>query len=188
MEIIRAFIAIPLPNSVKTSIKQFITKSQSEGFYQDIKWVNPENLHITLKFLGDTKVKDFQLLFEEINKQLSPIKKTSLQISQIGVFPKPNRARVVWIGLSPSTALDAIYETIEMTAQNLGFEQDSKAFSPHITIGRLKRHTSKQPDLSEFVSKNKTKQFGAFSINEIHFIKSQLTPKGPIYNTLYRLK
>jgi len=133
----RTFIAIPLPDAVKENLKrvQTLLEPVSEG----IKWTDPELLHITLKFLGDTPdwlMDKVRLEFNRIAEGAEPFQ---LQLSELGQFPKEGDPRILWAGLQRSpSAVYRLSDELNTGYLGMGFDDTGKRFSPHITLGRIK--------------------------------------------------
>ncbi len=178
---VRAFLAFDIENS---EVKKSLTNSQKLVAHTgaDVKLVEPENIHITIRFLGDITLIMADKVFEEMKKvQFTPF---SVRISGIGVFPSLSYPRVVWAGISEGTEqLANIFGQLEPRLQGLGFAPDNKGFSPHLTIARV-RSTTHKMELAEFVKKNPAYLFGTVQANCLRLKKSDLTPKGPVYSTL----
>jgi 2'-5' RNA ligase len=172
----RTFIAVEISEEARGNI----TKIQKELPSDKIKIVNPELIHITLKFLGETDEKKIP----EMKKALASIKFSPIMLKckGAGVFPNPNFIKVVWVGVTGNMLkdLEELSKTIEIKMMDLGFEKNDYPFSPHITIGRPRSKV----EISEFLEKYKDVDFGSFTVTKIKLKKSTLTPKGPIYEDL----
>jgi 2'-5' RNA ligase len=144
--------------------------------------VEPQNIHITLRFLGEILPSTVEKVFEEMKKtQFVPF---NIKVHGVGVFPTINFPRVVWAGITDgSNQLQSIFSQLEPRLQGLGFSPDSKGFSPHLTIARV-RSARNKPPLAKFVSENTDFEFGIVRAACLKLKKSELTPKGPIYSTL----
>jgi 2'-5' RNA ligase len=187
---IRSFIAIELED--KETINKIAAFSQRLKQNQPkIKLVKPENLHITMKFLGNIPEaltpKIFSILEEEINDKLFQGKQFKYYLNGVGQF---NRFSVLWIKLIGNIQfLQDIKNSIENSLFNkLKIERDKRTkFKPHLTIGRLKKDKINYKTfdtLKNLINENKDLQFGVFTIKKVKLKKSQLTPKGPIYTDL----
>jgi 2'-5' RNA ligase len=152
------------------------------SLYEDLKtpsyvrWVNKENLHITLKFLGQTDKKiTIETKIKEAVRQFSPFK---VSLKGIGAFPSPKRAKILWVGVKEGTThLTDLFVALEKKIHELGFEQEMRKFTPHITFARVKNGKYSLSENIDF-------SFDSFPVNEVALFKSILTPKGPIYEML----
>jgi 2'-5' RNA ligase len=180
-ERIRSFLAFDMENQ---SILRRITEVQSTlvNTGADLKPVEPQNIHITLRFLGEILPSTVEKVFEVMKKtQFVPF---NIKIHGVGVFPTINFPRVVWAGITDgSNQLQSIFSQLEPSLQGLGFSPDSKGFSPHLTIARV-RSARNKPHLAKFVSENTDFEFGIVRAACLKLKKSELTPKGPVYSTL----
>lgn len=180
-EFVRAFLAFDLDNE---DVKKKLTDVQRLVLATggDVKLVEPANIHITIRFLGDVTLNMADKVFEEMKKiQFKPF---NVKISNLGVFPNLNSPRVVWAGITEGASqLKSIVSQLEPNLQRLGFSPDPKGFSPHITIGRV-RSAQNKPQLLDFIQKNAKYDFGGIKAQGLRLKRSQLTPQGPIYSTL----
>ena len=180
----RAFIAIDVSDEVRDSLlraqERIGTKSAK------IKFVERENFHVTLKFLGEIN----EVLAEEVKRALKEIakrhKKYRVRVKGIGVFPNPNYVRVIWAGIENDEGIRAIAADVEREMRRLGFKKD-KDFVAHITIGRVK-FVGDKVELAMALKDLANEDFGEFEVNAIELKKSTLTPKGPIYETVARFE
>jgi len=189
-KMIRAFIALELKDQQTIeNIRSFssrLIKNQPK-----LKVVEPENLHLTVKFLGNISEsaapKVYNLLKEEINEKLFLGKNLEYKLIGAGQF---NRHSVIWIGLKGNIQfLQSIKEAVEDQLNlKLKIQKDKRIkFKPHLTIGRLKSNKINYKNFDSFkkiIQENKDLDFGIFNINQIKLKKSDLTPKGPIYSDL----
>jgi 2'-5' RNA ligase len=183
MSVFRGFIAI----DVKAT--EFILKFLQEinNLNADIKTVEPQNIHITIKFLGDVQQDKIDEIEQIIKDSVTNTDPFTITFKDTGVFPNKNYIRVVWIGIHKSDKLKAIAGNIDESLSKLGFKKEKREFSAHLTIGRVKTARNmelllkKIEDFSNF-------DFGKQDIISIKLKKSDLTPKGPIYTTLKEIK
>ena len=138
---IRTFLAIDLPDPIKEEILEVIGKYR-ELTKSGIKWVNRENLHITLKFLGRFSTNHVSILEECLRSGLERISAFDLRIDQLGAFPNINRPKVIWMGFKRHANLDRVFAEIESCSQKLGYEKEDRPFFPHLTLGRISRNAS----------------------------------------------
>jgi 2'-5' RNA ligase len=180
--LIRSFIAIPLPTEIRDRIGAYLGELRSVS--QAVKWVRAENIHLTLKFFGEIeteKIEKIKTLMPALGKLISPFR---LEISGSGCFPNKRKPRVFWLALSqPGTEkLQVIYRWLEDHLAGLGFERETRKFSPHLTLGRVKTQTDFRP-LLERMEKSPF-PVTAFDVSTLELIRSHLTPAGARYTTL----
>ena len=148
----------------------------------NVKWVERENFHITLRFLGEIPegmIENIEKIMDEVVEYFSPF---YVSFDIFGAFPSLNYPRVLWIGLKDGLDnLQTLYSVLEKRIVMAGFPKEDKSFSPHITIGRAK-------DRIRITQEIKMPIKDKIYINEIILFESKLTPQGPIYSPLYRSK
>jgi len=148
----------------------------------DLKLVKPQNIHLTVRFLGDIHPSMVDTIYEEM-KQLSFYPFT-IEIRGLGAFPKPSYPHVVWVGIKQgANELTAVFEQLEPRLRGLGFKPDNKGFNPHLTIARVRRGRNKAR-LAEMISELEDYEFGTVKAECLKLKKSNLTPRGPIYTNL----
>jgi 2'-5' RNA ligase len=148
----------------------------------DVKTVEPQNIHITLRFLGNILPATVDKIFEQMKRtKFAPF---NVKIHGVGVFPTINYPKVVWAGITEgSKQLQNIFDQLEPRLQELGFSPEPKGFSPHLTIARV-RSARNKPPLVKFISENPEFEFGIIKAACLKLKKSELTSRGPIYSTL----
>jgi len=180
-ETIRSFIAFDIDN--ESVIKQF-SEAQTTlvNTGADLKLVKPQNIHMTMRFLGNISPPMVDSIHEEMKKiSFTPF---NVEIKGLGVFPKLKYARVIWAGIRKGAdELTNVFNQLEPLLRKLGFKPDSKGFSPHLTIARVKTGRNKA-ELIQRIQELTDYEFGIVRADCLRLKKSVLTPKGPIYSTL----
>jgi 2'-5' RNA ligase len=177
----RCFIAIDVPVTVKKEIGAILEILEKHD--ADIKWVAPENIHLTLKFLGPTPDTLLPRITDTVSNILSSYKPFYIRIYTTGVFPSRKYPRVIWTGIDDSEVLRKLKNDIEQSLSLLSFAKEDKEFKPHLTIGRIRSQKGIINVLSE-LDNYKTKDFGTVHVQEIRLMKSELKPKGAEYTCL----
>ncbi len=170
----RLFIAALLPDNISEQLTAYINSLKK--VIDGVRWEKPEKLHLTLKFLGtveDAKAKEISAMIEHIAEGYSPFE---LAISEFGGFPRLKNPRVLYVGLSENEHLYNFHGELDHTLSEIGFERDERKFTPHITIGRVKKKIS----IKEVPEINKT----PFEITQIGIIKSEIRSSGSEYTPL----
>jgi 2'-5' RNA ligase len=186
MDKIRTFIAIELPQDVKATLSRLQT-DLGAGKDNSVKWVNPDSIHLTLKFLGNVNADAIPQVInamENLAKNANPL---SLRVSEVGTFPNTRSPRVVWVGLKGDTeTLSGLQQHLERSLAAIGFPPENKAFSPHLTLGRVRNgiRPSQRLALADRLSIAKLKIRPEMYITSINLMKSDLTPQGAIYTQL----
>lgn len=149
----------------------------------DLKLVEPGNVHLTLKFLGEIDEKMVDGIAGVMEKSVKDVPPFSIKLRGVGVFPSMSYMRVLWIGVEDAEKLGVIAEHLENGLAAFGFKKEKRRFSPHVTVGRVKSVRNKGV-LQSFLNENKEKDFGELDVKCIRLKKSVLTPKGPEYSTV----
>lgn len=181
----RTFIAIELPQAIRDSLAWLQGQLKISG--ADVKWVEPQNIHLTLKFLGEVDDKTL----EKVTKILEEIAQEEcafyIRLSSLGAFPKINFPRVIWVGVDKGdTEAKKIACALEGRAAKIGFTKENRPFSSHITLGRVRsginrdKLTESLTNLVDYFRKDTPESL----VTKITLFKSTLTPKGPIYEPL----
>jgi 2'-5' RNA ligase len=147
-----------------------------------LKLVEPQNIHITIRFLGNIAPKMIEKIFEEMKQvKFAPFK---VQLKGLGAFPNPNYARVIWTGITAGAdQLKNVFSQLEPHLRDLGFTPASKGFNPHLTIARVRSGRNKV-QLSQLITEKAAYEFGDVNAKCLRLKKSDLTPRGPVYSTL----
>ncbi len=142
MQIKRLFIGIDFDGETKKEIISTINQLQKEFYNLPIKWTKPNNLHLTLKFIAEFPISKMELLNAHISSSVKEIKPFKLYFTKPGVFPSKNNPKIVWLGFENNKSLYCIVESLNNNLQKIGLQRENKKFSPHLTIGRIKKNLS----------------------------------------------
>lgn len=174
----RAFIAIEIPEELKEEIIKLQNEIVSKVGREKLKLVERENLHITIKFLGEISDRDVKIIKEKIEEVCRKKIPFSISLIGLGVFPNEDYIRVIWVG-GKSRELEEIAEGLNRELnKELGLSKEE--FKIHLTVSRVKEKIN----IKDILEKYKEKKFGEFEVKEIKLKKSTLTPAGPIYEDL----
>lgn len=183
----RTFIAIELSEEIRDTLAQIQFHLKYAG--ADVKWVNKANIHLTLKFLGEIdekKAKEIKSVLDTVAKETG---KFEITLKDIGVFPKIDFPRVVWVGLdkgaSESTGLA---KKIDGKLSGIGFQKETRPFAAHLTIGRVRSSKNKTALKEKIQSYTPDPKPFKQRITSVILFQSTLTPKGPIYTKLYEAR
>jgi 2'-5' RNA ligase len=186
MEEVRCFIAIELPDEIRRGLRELQAQLKAAG-QAPVKWVEPENIHLTLKFLGNVaadRIDGIALAMTEAVRGTSPF---SLEVRELGVFPNPRRVQIVWVGVSGETEkLSKLQQRIESGLAKLGFAPENRRFTPHLTLARLRDRATPQEreKLGQTIAETEFATAQDFTVDSVKLMKSQLTREGPIYSQL----
>jgi 2'-5' RNA ligase len=180
----RTFIAVKIPAAVK--LKELLESLRMDLKEDRIRWVNPEILHITLSFIGDTSEEQVNYISEQLEKIGSGYSSIELHFKELGVFPNLRKPRVFWIGMERNKLLENLQGEIEVMLHNYGINRDDKKFSPHLTIARIK-WIDDIDKLKYWLEKYRGKTIQKTKIGEVIYYESKLTANGPIYNSIKKI-
>jgi 2'-5' RNA ligase len=178
---LRSFIAIELPDEVKFSLAEVQKGLKKSG--ADIRWVKTDNIHLTLKFLGDVKEENIDGINQALKGACNNHNVFGIEIRDIGTFPARKSPRVLWAGISCQDELIKLQEEIDGAMASLGFAPEKRAFSPHLTIGRFKSSQGMNSLMKE-IEAIRHDSFGRFDVRSIYLIKSDLKPSGAVYTRI----
>jgi len=186
MEQVRSFIAIELPDELKSGLFQLQAQLKT-GKQPPVKWVDPYSIHLTLKFLGNVTVDKISGITGAIEAAAQEISPLHLEVSGLGAFPNLRRVQVVWVGLSGELArLGELQQRIESNLAPLGFAPESRPFKPHLTLARLREQASldERQSFGELIAGTGFEAVYGFKVDSISLMRSQLTREGAIYSRL----
>ena len=186
MSRLRAFIAVELPLEIRQNVQR-ATSSLRRDTGPLIRWVALENMHLTLKFLGDIPSENVELLTQLTDAQADSFNSFDIHLSGIGAFPGPKRPRVIYIGIQAPAELEEFQRQVESATRRLGYNAEERAFAPHLTIGRVRQHVSAddQQKIRQALEDSTIDSLGTARVNSVHLYKSDLKPNGPVYTKLY---
>lgn len=185
---LRLFWAVNLPEELKTKLWHMQGRLQAAG--ADAKWVERQNLHVTVKFLGETDAGLVAQIVDAAAGRLKSFKAFGLEVSGLGFFPGPASPRVVWAGLKGETGmLKELARAVEESMAECGFPREGRKFSPHLTLARVKSpgNTGDLARMAEEES-NRGARLGSFRVSSVDLMQSDLTPRGPAYTLLAAVK
>lgn len=184
----RLFVALDIDESIREKIVRFMQGVHE--FAPDVRWVRPESLHVTLKFVGERPD------VEQIKQALFPVQATAFEVRfrGYGFFPTPKSARVFWVGIESGTALADLAKSVDDVLIPLGIAKETHTFSPHLTLarrgsGRPTRGKEDRPNdnfqrMQEKLAVFPAPEFGTMTAREFFLYQSQLSPKGSRYTKI----
>ncbi|MDF7801873.1 RNA 2',3'-cyclic phosphodiesterase [Pontiellaceae bacterium B1224] len=184
MESIRAFIAIDIGSEIRTKLTDLQQKLFHTG--ADVRWVKPENMHLTLTFLGQVPLSKFQPLEKALGKNFQGLEPFPLQIQGTGVFGRRSRPSVIWAGIAEYPALMELQQKVVSAVKTAEIEFHGKTFRPHLTLGRFKSLDHLEP-LFQALEKDRETDFGTQEVRSVQIIKSELNPDGAAYTVLRQI-
>ena len=186
MENIRAFIAIELPRE----IRDYLSRLQSpfkKQFNSQVKWANPQSIHLTLSFLGNISAESTGHIEAAMHTATANIKPFVLEITGTGVFPNPSRTRIVWAGVGGDTGeLKRLQHAVEQSLVPHGFIAEKRGFSPHLTLGRVRETatTEERRALGAHAISLQVEGKHVFPVRALSLMRSRLEPTGAVYSRI----
>lgn len=182
LKVVRTFVAVLLDEGIRNRISD--VQQRAMGLAPGVKWVPPENFHVTLKFLGDVRRDEISHVQAAIDEVTAKLPAFDLNIRGMGVFPTPRRPRVIWVGVEEGREqLVELAKAVENRLVKAGFDKEEKPFKSHITIGRVKEGKP-VPGLAEGLEEIDTGELGVQRVASVAVMQSVLRPGGPIYTPL----
>jgi 2'-5' RNA ligase len=186
MGLLRAFIAVEIPLALRQTVCTATSKLRKE-IEELVRWVPIENMHLTLKFLGDVAPSNVELLSQMLRAEADLFHCFELRLNGLGSFPNLKRPRVIYIGIHAPAALESLQRGIESTSRRLGYESEERGFSPHLTIGRVKQNitATEQQAIRHALEGAKIDSLGVARVDSVQLFKSDLRPTGSVYTRLF---
>jgi len=186
IHIIRTFFAIELPTLTLEQIKQELNDLKN-CIPRKIKWVAISSMHITVKFIGEFNLEHQSSIQKDLRSHLSELGEIKLSFDKTGVFPNIKNPRVAWLGLNGPGKLVDLARTVNLVTSNYGYIREKRNFSPHLTIGRVRKNVSSRDRelIGQTITNYRFTEIEPFTANRLSFIKSSLTLQGPVYSTLF---
>jgi len=183
----RVFLAISLKDS--EFINQYIKEIKSNLVAENIKWIEAKNAHLTLKFFGPTDNNLLQKIIISLDTTFKEQKRFTISFNKLGIFGSKYQPRVLWMGMENTKPLIDLVNTINQELKQIGIATDRQNFVPHLTIGRIKKLSSKRY-FQSVVDRYKEFDSGEIKIEKINLYQSILHKEGPEYKILksYSLK
>lgn len=176
----RLFVALEIPSVVRQNLITLLDSFRA--LTREPRWVRAENLHVTLKFIGEVA----EAKLDAIRSTLGEIhsgQAITLEFRGLGFFPNEKHPRVLWAGMEASARLKTLAENVEGTMEKLGIPREKREFSPHLTLARFERPRLPEA-LRKLITDNQQLEFGSLRTKEFHLIQSKLKPTGAEYTTI----
>jgi len=186
MEQVRSFIAIELPDELKVGLTQLQNRLKS-GNQSSVKWVDPYSIHLTLKFLGSIAVDRISEIIGVMEEAAQGIPPFHLEVKDLGVFPNLRRVQVAWVGIRGEVdKLSQLQQNLESNLARLGFAPESRPFTPHLTLARLRNRASldERQSFGQLIATTRFEAAYTIKVDAISLMRSQLTREGAIYSRI----
>jgi len=186
MSLVRTFIAVEIPAEIQQKIyRETANFRQRVDFL--VRWVPIENMHLTLKFLGDVSPSSMEFLIQMLRNEAENVPRFDIQLTGLSAFPSLRRPRVIFIGIQAPAALDTLQRGIESASRRLGYQSEERPYSAHLTLGRVKQNVgaADQQKIRRTLESTQVDLLGTARVDSVHLYKSELRPTGSVYTRLY---
>ena len=183
----RTFVAVELDDRLKEALAQYLSVLQRAKPPMRLKWVQPENQHLTLQFLGEIAEADVTRIAETLQKAVGGIAPFDIALRETGCFPSPSRPNVLWVGLhEPGGALIRLQQSVSAQLARVGFTPEERGFTPHLTLARVPREAkpAERRALGEWFVKQPPPASQSMRVAQVHLMLSELRPAGAQYTPL----
>ncbi len=178
---IRAFLAIDLDAAARTAVAGLLERLRGSDGADRVRWVRPEGLHVTLRFLGDVEPEQVPVVGHHVGRETAGLSPFAMQLGAVRAFPSPRRPRAIALSLSPETPVVELAGAVERGVVAAGFPAERRAFRPHLTLGRLR--DGRLPGVADLSTAAPTET----DVREVVLFQSHLGPGGSRYSPLERL-
>lgn len=183
----RTFLALEISPAIRQSIASTLETLAQQVPHRTVRWVRPENVHLTLVFLGDFPSEDIPHVHEAVQQAIGVTSPLDLTVGGLGAFPRPQAPRVIWVGVrEPTGRLEALEARLEEGLRRLGWEPPAEPFRPHLTLGRVRRGAPRSDleRLAALLQSPSSGELGSMIAPEVVVFRSDLTPGGAVYTRL----
>lgn len=184
---IRTFVAVEINSAIRSRATELIDQLRASP--ADVKWVEPHNLHVTLKFLGDVPGQEIPRVCEAVEQGAGEVVPFELELRGAGAFPSAGRPRTLWLGAGDGEEkMVDLHQHVEAALRKLGFRKEHRRFHAHLTLGRVRRGGLGVAELGQLVGQNADFLAGRVTVSGVVVFSSQLDRTGPAYEALSRAK
>ena len=186
MNTIRAFLAIETPPEIQNKLKSLIARFNQPANHS-IRWVKAENIHLTLKFFGETPKDKIELLTYRMQQEFKDLPPMQLTVGSFGAFPNLGHPRVFWCGVQAGNELKDIQKRIDSISSDFGFPAENRPFSPHLTLGKVNDRAELEDvrKVSDLIRQSPAETIGVIRVTQLTVFSSKLSPGGSIYSPIF---
>jgi 2'-5' RNA ligase len=182
-DIVRTFVAVEIPGEVKSRAAQLIERLRVAQ--ANVKWVAPEHMHWTLKFLGDVDMLEIPEVCRAVKRAAEPLRPFDVEARGAGAFPDLQNPRTIWVGVGEGgEAMIELHDALARELGQLGYREENRRFRPHLTIGRVRQSPVGIDELGRLIEENAGFESGMSTVYEVTVFASQLGREGPTYEPL----
>lgn len=187
METMRTFVAIDLDAPLRAALRDLQSRLKRAPLAHLGRWVDPESIHLTLKFLGDVPAARLPEVRQALRRAAGEVAPFEFALAGLGCFPSTRQPRVIWVGVEePSGSLERLQCIVERELGSIGFPREGRAFTPHLTLARLRDQAEvrERAELGAWLSRQEVGRLGTMRAAEIVLMRSDLRPAGAVYTCL----
>jgi 2'-5' RNA ligase len=183
MGVLRCFLALELPILLQDAVEAALTELRERLGADLVRWVPSRNVHLTLKFLGDTATSSLDLIQSTIEVAAAQFKPFEVVVGGFGMFPSSRMPRVLWVGLAAPRELTALHREVDLATVRLGYASEGRAFAPHLTVGRIRQSmtAAESQRLRGELEHMTIEELGRWTVDAVHLFRSELRPSGSLY-------
>jgi RNA 2',3'-cyclic 3'-phosphodiesterase len=183
----RLFIALEFPPDLIQALDKVLLSFKQQRL-QAVRWVSSKNIHLTLRFLGDTYPDGLELVRKMLAEECTRVSSFEVAIEGCGAFPNLRRPRVIWVGIQAPVEMLQLQGAIEKGCQAAGFNGEDRPFNPHLTLGRVSENASREDlaGITRAIQDSRVEIAGRYVLQAVTVVRSDLTPGGPIYTPMGR--
>jgi 2'-5' RNA ligase len=183
---VRAFIAIEIPASIQAKLREVSNSLKGQIAAGAVRWTPPENIHLTMKFLGDVSPASMETVKKILAAEAARHSEFEIEVAGLGAFPNSRRPRVIWIGIQAPEELKTLQHRIEEDAARLGYPVEERGFTPHLTLGRVSRNATGADlrQIGDAIEAAKVGCLGKTRVQAVKLFRSDLRPSGAVYTCL----
>jgi RNA 2',3'-cyclic 3'-phosphodiesterase len=187
VSVLRAFIAIEMSAEIRRGLDRVASELKQRLKDVPVRWVPVENIHLTLKFLGDVSVSNIEMLKKILAGEATRHNSFEISVGELGAFPSPRRPRVIWVKVEAPSALANLQTGVENETARLGYSREERPFSPHLTLGRVARNAGPADirRIGDALESYKVGFLGATPVTLVKLYRSELGPGGAVYSCLF---
>lgn len=187
MSVFRCFLAVELPMSLQDTVEAAMMELRDRIGADLVRWVPGRNIHLTLKFLGDTAASSLELIQASIEMAATQFEPFEVAVGGFGTFPSNRKPRVLWVGLAAPQVLASLHREVDLATRRLGYTSEERPFAPHLTVGRIRQNIpgSDVARLRGELERTKLGEIGRWRVDAIHLFRSELLPTGSQYTKLF---
>jgi 2'-5' RNA ligase len=185
---VRAFVALETPPEIQQALHQISADLKAKLKGLPLRWVAVENIHLTLKFLGDIWEDNIKAISDLLLAKTKSVPTFEIELGGLGVFPNPRKPTVIWVGVAAPEILTDLQKLLETELSQLGLPAEQRPFSPHLTLARVRREarTADLQRIGEIIASTRIAAPAEGRIDSVTLFRSDLKPSGAVYNALFR--